>query len=750
MTHAARQRDFQIEKARSRVLLARVLKFDPSEPRDDTGKWTSGGGSDSDTGDTTAFISPNVGNLDFPGAVAGITSARQEALRKASAEVDTALGKTPVEAHNVVGAWSDGAENSLMLTMPATWTPAQAKVALAMKGWLGDQKSALLFTPDHAGNSFIASFPVKGELADIHKGLLADGLAFHTLEPISGGAMVHVYGDDQATATKVDKAAGQHDVKAQFIAGHGEFIGTTKQDGSDREQRDDARAQYDAIISAAQARPEFGGRDIGKIWQDLRSRWGRELSPQAVAAGVKKPAKKEDFDKAKIKLDLMSSSAQNAFIDKWNAKVGEDPAAFKATFMGGLDGEMALSGSGDKIDVNGKITNNAGHTLGTFTRNIDLAHKSAYSAYFKLERAATKSDIGKKMLAGNVETYQKLGIEKVSVTANIDVGGYAWAKYGYVPTQASWNTLRGELDRKVSGSSGSSGRTSSGMEADSWDMLSSDTQSDVRDRWMRDTYSDFLSSEEQNWRDSGQAKEDAKSGLAHDFHQYDDSIPQWAGDALDAVRQERADAGAPDIPYTNKQLYDAIELSYEGNRGDGEDDPNIDFHDKELMEPAGFEPDQQTLPGIEPEDPSQRLTSDMRDQITKELTTAFDKKAEDDAGDMEPPSYLADSVGEYQDQYWDQKDDSEKLEHAVSYGMADIEVPDDDEEADAEPQAEMPLDTSDPVRDALSSSDPKSIWKVADSPRGKELLLGTSWSGVLNLKDPESLGRFDKYVGRHV
>ena len=244
---------------------------------DDHGRWTNGGGSD-DTS-SVAFISPNVADLKVGGAIAGLNSDRQKALRQASADVDNKLGKTPVTPTNVVGAWSDGAENSLQLKMKG-WSHDEAKVALAMKGWLGDQKSTLLFTPDKTGNSFIASFPMTGKLADIHQQMLDDGLAFHTLEPTSNGAMVHVYGDDQATHDTVAKALEKHDTHGTLTFGHGEFIGTTKSDGTDREQRDDARSQYEAIIRDAQGQPAFAGRDVGKIWNDVRGRWGGSLSPQ--------------------------------------------------------------------------------------------------------------------------------------------------------------------------------------------------------------------------------------------------------------------------------------------------------------------------------------------------------------------------------------------------------------------------------------------------------------------------------------
>jgi hypothetical protein len=461
----------------------------------------------------------------------------------------------------------------------------------------------------------------------------------------------------------------------------------------------------------------------------------------------KKKVKREDFEKADVELSMISSNIE-PFIDKWNDKVGEDPAEFKKSFMGGLDGTMKLSGSGSAIEITGSIRTDAGTAVGSFAREIDLDNKVAKSAYFALDKSTRGSDIGKNLLAGNVETYRELGVEKVKVFANIDVGGYAWAKYGYVPEAAAWAELRRGLERKLTGeSSSSSSARDNVIEADDWDMLTSDVQSDVRDRWMRESHDEFLRSEEQNWRDSGQAKDDAKRELADEFTNDQVStadVPAWVNEALDGARQYREDKGQPPIPYTNRQLYDAVELTFDSRRGDGEDDPDIGFDDNMLKEPVGYDPSQGTLPGIEPEDPSQRLTEDMRKRIEKRLIAAFDKEAEDKASRIDAPSYLADSVSEYQDEYWDSMDDSERLRHARDYGMADIAI-----EPPEEPeQLELPKAEADPLLAAVRSSDPKSIWKIADSARGKELLLGKSWDGVLDLKDKESMKRFDQYVGR--
>jgi hypothetical protein len=56
-----------------------------------------------------------------------------------------------------------------------------------------------------------------------------------------------------------------------------------------------------------------------------------------------------------------------------------------------------------------------------------------------------------------------------------------------------------------------------GTPADDWDQLSSDAGQRAHDRWMSDSYEGYLSNEQQNWRESGQAKDDAKIELANEF-----------------------------------------------------------------------------------------------------------------------------------------------------------------------------------------------------------------------------------------
>src|SRR3954451_11534952 len=77
----------------------------------------------------------------------------------------------------------------------------------------------------------------------------------------------------------------------EVISGRGEFVGTTKHDGSDAEQRADAR-RVRKLIGAGLA-VWHGGPNRGAHWQDIQRRWGAALKrpiakiiPTTMSAGV--------------------------------------------------------------------------------------------------------------------------------------------------------------------------------------------------------------------------------------------------------------------------------------------------------------------------------------------------------------------------------------------------------------------------------------------------------------------------------
>jgi hypothetical protein len=498
--------------------------------------------------------------------------------------------------------------------------------------------------------------------------------------------------------------------------------------------------------------------------RDDQGRWTDGGGGGGGAGGSEKPAaggepkgkgkfKSTDFNKGKVRLDSDTSvdkARSEKFLERWNEKINEAPEDFRNNFLGGLDGTMRVgySPSSDKISIDGRLEQD-GKEIGTYQRDINLKDNKAFSAYFQLKKNAQGGNVGKKLLAANVAMYQKLGLDKVEVTANIDVGGYAWAKYGYVPTQSSWRDLSSDLRNKLGDKRDRASHTASGSgyTPESWDQIGEHDQSQIETAWTRSTHDEFLSSEEQNWRDSGQALDDAKSNLADDFN--DRGGGTWAEAAIKDWRADRAEEGKPDVPFSDEQILSSIDIDY--NRDyEGGNDASIAFSDQRLdqMQPEGYDPAQQTLPGIEPVKPSEMLSDSAREEIDKALTEAFNTEADDRAQDADTPDF-SDQVAEYQDEYWSSMSDEDRYDWADRNG----ELPEYPIEDDEEPQQQMELPepastASTALMKLASSSDPKALWAIADSEQGKQLLLGTSWSGVLNLKDKQSMDRFHAYVGK--
>jgi len=432
----------------------------------------------------------------------------------------------------------------------------------------------------------------------------------------------------------------------------------------------------------------------------------------------KKKVEADDFKKDRVDIDSYTEGDEKRlgkFVDVWNDHIGEAPAEFKKDFLGGIPGTMSIKFQYDEnprtgeprqshMEIRGKLQDADGATIGTYTREIDFVENKAESAYFKLDKSDQGKNLGKQMLAANVAMYQKLGLDRVETYADIDVGGYAWAKYGYVPTDNDWYELQGTLRTKL-GEGGS-------YTPESWEEMTRAEQNNVFETWKDDTASSFYDSEVESWRDSGGDLAQAKTQLAERFDHEND----WAHDAVVA---HMAAHSFPLIPAD--KVLEATTVEFENRRGDGNEDPDIFIGDKQTPE----------------------LTDAQRSELQDALTEAFNKEAERHRGDMEPPDYLNDSVAEYQRDYWDQLDDAEKYRIADRLGAIPTREGD---------PGEIDADETDKesVRALIDDDDPKAIWAIADSKLGKQLLLGKSveWHGTLDLNDEDSMARFNAYVGK--
>lgn len=124
----------------------------------------------------------------------------------------------------------------------------------------------------------------------------------------------------------------------------------------------------------------------------------------------------------------------------------------------------ALSGcisSGDNYSTLISIENDHGikrlavagsSSNGAVARYFDINADGRLSVEHKMFYLADEfqsQGIAKKAIKEAVATYEKMGVDRINLEANIDVGGYAWARYGFVPKQHSWDALKEELSGRL-------------------------------------------------------------------------------------------------------------------------------------------------------------------------------------------------------------------------------------------------------------------------------------------------------------
>jgi SPP1 gp7 family putative phage head morphogenesis protein len=258
-----------------------TTNFDPDEARDEKGRWAEGGHA------AEMFVSPNTEPIDFDTATSRLRSSQQANTQKALADVDKEMGLSASHVP-VIGAWRDGAENST-LTHIRSVGKNELRVAGAMKGLLTNQKQVLVFHHDGSGDGFLAHFPAKGTLSDIHANLLKQGLEFHSIVPDgTDRAIIYAYGSSPEELALVKKVGGSYGQIVKVRTGTGEFIGTQKSDGTDAEQREDARRTYLQIIHRGGEAGVLGergterrDRDYSSIWRRLHARYKQTLTLNA-------------------------------------------------------------------------------------------------------------------------------------------------------------------------------------------------------------------------------------------------------------------------------------------------------------------------------------------------------------------------------------------------------------------------------------------------------------------------------------
>jgi hypothetical protein len=78
-----------------------------------------------------------------------------------------------------------------------------------------------------------------------------------------------------------------------------------------------------------------------------------------------------------------------------------------------------------------------------FHKNGETGEKSVYHAFFRAGKTGEGS--AKALFRNSMKLYDRIGVKKITVTANIDVGGYAWGRFGFEPTPNEWPSISRDL-----------------------------------------------------------------------------------------------------------------------------------------------------------------------------------------------------------------------------------------------------------------------------------------------------------------
>ena len=156
--------------------------------------------------------------------------------------------------------------------------------------------------------------------------------------------------------------------------------------------------------------------------------------PQA-AVGAVDPPKQAALPKVDLKASLSNADFENvskALTEDFVAAAGYSPDD-DVGYLPTSDAHMSIS----VADLDG--TDNKAPSMAL---SLDFRRGVATFEFLRVAPSdKTGKGVGKGIVAAQVATLREMGFKKIELYANLDVGGYAWAKYGFNPDYAVWEDM---------------------------------------------------------------------------------------------------------------------------------------------------------------------------------------------------------------------------------------------------------------------------------------------------------------------
>lgn len=141
----------------------------------------------------------------------------------------------------------------------------------------------------------------------------------------------------------------------------------------------------------------------------------------------------------------ISDAAAQRFFGKSRGDIESVARAMIADYPG-TDFDVRISDFGPEVEFSYTGTDGT-RIRRTFQKNAN-GDLRVYHAYF--QAGSQGNGAGKEFFRTSFGQYQKLGVKEVGVTANIDVGTYAWSKYGFKPqSEAAWESTRNRASSRL-------------------------------------------------------------------------------------------------------------------------------------------------------------------------------------------------------------------------------------------------------------------------------------------------------------
>ncbi|HKY45588.1 MAG TPA: hypothetical protein VJM50_21040 [Pyrinomonadaceae bacterium] len=210
--------------------------------------WTGAASGQQTNGQQTtnyAFVSPNTReNLKIEDAIKGMNSAEGSQLQMKAINLGCVV-KSKIRTYRALGAWSDGAEHSILLRVQSD--PAALRYLMSRLGRDAQQKYVIYFYPQPGGPDDLYTLQVPTrDLVALSNALEQAGIPFRTLVPGGKTTAVYIIDLNRELRDKIFAAARKLSARVSYQTGDADLFGD--------DIRENARVKFEREIKDYEAK----------------------------------------------------------------------------------------------------------------------------------------------------------------------------------------------------------------------------------------------------------------------------------------------------------------------------------------------------------------------------------------------------------------------------------------------------------------------------------------------------------------